>query len=206
MKVMMLNGSPHAGGCTFTALSEIAKILSKYEITSEIIQIGVKPVPECIACGKCRDTGKCVFDDSVNQLLDKVDDFEGLVVGSPVYYAAPSAQVCAFLDRFFYAGGRRMVGKVAASVVSCRRGGASAAFDCLNKYFLMSNMIVVGSQYWNQVHGNNAEQVRLDLEGMQTMRALGENIAWLLRSLDAGKKAGIPVPSYEPRIATNFIR
>ena len=129
-----------------------------------------------------------------------------LIVGSPVYYAAPSAQVCAFLDRFFYAGGRRMAGKIAASVVSCRRGGATAAFDCLNKYFLMSNMIVVGSQYWNQIHGNSAEQARADLEGMQTMRTLGENAAWILRSVEAGRKAGVPAPVYEPRVATNFIR
>ena len=136
----------------------------------------------------------------------RLDEFAAIVVGSPVYYAAPAGQLCAFLDRLFFSSGGRMAGKLAASVVSCRRGGASAAFDRLNKYFTISNMNVVGSQYWNQVHGFTPEDVRRDGEGLQTMRALGENMAWLLKSIEAGRKAGVAAPVYEERIATNFIR
>ncbi|MGN0880758.1 flavodoxin family protein [Cloacibacillus porcorum] len=206
MKVLMINGSPNEHGCTYTALCEVGGVLAKHGIETEMFYIGKKPVAGCIACMKCQTAGKCVFDDEVNKMSARLDEFAALVVGSPVYYAAPAGQLCAFLDRLFFSSGGRMAGKLAASVVSCRRGGASAAFDRLNKYFSISNMNVVGSQYWNQVHGFTPEDVRRDGEGLQTMRALGENMAWLLKSIEAGRKAGVAAPVYEERIATNFIR
>lgn len=206
MKVLLMNGSPNEQGCTYTALSEVAGTLQKHEIETEIFYIGKKPVSGCIACGNCYTTGRCVFDDAVNQILDRLDSFDGMVVGSPVYYAGASGQVISFLDRLFYSGGSRMAGKLGASVVSCRRGGASAAFDQLNKYFMISNMPVVTSQYWNQVHGSVPADVRKDKEGLQTMRTLGENMAWLLKCVEAGKKQGVSYPEYEPKLRTNFIQ
>lgn len=205
MKVLLINGSPNEHGCTYTALSETAETLQKHGIDTEILYLGKKPVAGCIACGKCRETGKCVFDDKVNEVIDKLDSIDAIVVGSPVYYAGPSGQLTAFLDRLFYSSGGRMAGKLGASVVSCRRGGASAAFDRLNKYFTISSMLVVSSQYWNQVHGFTPEDVRKDGEGLQTMRTLGENMAWLLKCIEAGREKGISLPEYEERIATHFI-
>lgn len=205
-KVLLINGSPHTAGCTYTALHEIETALATEGVVSDILNIGTKPVAGCIACGKCAQTGKCVFDDAVNTVLEKLDGYGAIVVGSPVYYAGPSGQVCAFLDRLFYSAGGRMAGKPAAAVVSCRRGGASAAFDRLNKYFTISNMMVVGSQYWNQVHGNTPEEVKQDLEGLQTMRTLAKNLAWLMKSIEAGRAQGIALPEYEPFSKTNFIR
>lgn len=152
------------------------------------------------------ETGRCVFDDKVNEVIERLHTIDALIVGSPVYYAGASGQVTAFLDRLFFAGGDRMAGKLGASVVSCRRGGASAAFDRLNKYFAISNMPIVPSQYWNQVHGFTPEDVRKDEEGLQTMRTLGENMAWLLKCIDAGRKSGVALPMYEQTIMTNFIR
>lgn len=204
-KILLINGSPHEHGCTYTALKEIADTLSKNSVETEFFHIGKKPVAGCIACGKCSTTGKCIFDDSVNTILDKLDDYDGIIVGSPVYYAGPSGQLCAFLDRLFYCSQGRMAGKLAASVVSCRRGGASAAFDRLNKYFGISNMHIVGSQYWNQVHGFTPEDVYRDKEGLQTMRTLAQNMAWLLQNIQNGKLQGIQLPQYEKRIATHFI-
>lgn len=204
-KILLINGSPHEHGCTYTALKEIADTLSKNSVETEFFHIGKKPVAGCIACGKCSATGKCIFDDSVNTILDKLDDYDGIIVGSPVYYAGPSGQLCAFLDRLFYCSQGRMAGKLAASVVSCRRGGASAAFDRLNKYFGISNMHIVGSQYWNQVHGFTPEDVYRDKEGLQTMRTLAQNMAWLLQNIQNGKLQGIQPPQYEKRIATHFI-
>lgn len=206
-KVLLINGSPRHGGCTYTALCEVAETLQKNGVETEMIEVGSQPVAGCIACGKCRETGKCIFDgDGVNRIAEKLDEYDGIVVGSPVYYAGPSGQICAFLDRLFYSTGGRMAGKIGAAVVSCRRGGASAAFDRLNKYFQISNMVVATSQYWNQVHGNTPEEVRQDLEGLQTMRTLAQNIAWLIGSIEAGRAAGISAPEYEPRQGTNFIR
>ena len=205
MKVLLINGSPNEKGCTYTALTEVGKTLQKYGIDTEILYLGKKPIAGCIACGKCHETGKCVFDDAVNEVAAKLDEYDGIIVGSPVYYAGPSGQLTAFLDRLVYPNEAKMAGKLAAAVVSCRRGGASAAFDRLNKYFLISNMHVVGSQYWNQVHGFTPEDVRKDKEGLQTMRTLGENMAWLLKCIEAGRKAGVPVPVYEPRMRTHFI-
>lgn len=183
-----------------------ACFLMNLQVETEIFHIGTQPVAGCIACGKCAQTGKCVFDDGVNAVLEQLDSCDGLVVGSPVYYAGPSRQICAFLDRLFYASRGRMAGKAAAAVVSCRRGGASAAFDRLNKYFSISNMVIATSQYWNQVHGNRPEEVLQDAEGLQTMRTLGQNMAWLIKCIEAGKKQGIALPAYEPKQATNFIR
>ena len=204
-KILLINGSPNEKGCTYTALCEIADTLAKNDVESEILYLGKKPVAGCIACGKCFQTGRCVFDDKVNEVLEKLDEYDGIVVGSPVYYAGPTGQLCAFLDRLFFCSERRMAGKLGAAVVSCRRGGASAAFDRLNKYFTICNMTVVGSQYWNQVHGFTPEDVRKDEEGLQTMRTLAQNMAWLLKNRDAGKAQSISAPVYEARINTNFI-
>jgi len=206
MKVLLLNGSPRANGCTYTALQEIAKRLHEQGIDTEIMQIGTAPVAGCIACGKCRQGEGCVFDDKVNEFINKMQDIDGLIVGSPVYYASASGQISAFLDRAFYAGGGLMKGKPGAAIVSCRRGGASAAFDQLNKYFGISNMPIVTSNYWNQVHGSSPEEVIKDEEGMQTMRTLADNMAWLLKCIEAGKNAGINQPEREQKIFTNFIR
>lgn len=206
MKVLLINGSSHKDGCTFTALNEVAKTLEKNGIETEILYLGVKPIAGCIACGKCSQLGKCFIDDKVNEILARCDEFDGLVIGSPVYYAGPSGQIRAFLDRFFYAGGRRFAGKPGAAVVSCRRGGATAAFDQLNKYFTISSMPIVSSQYWNQVHGAYAEQVFQDEEGLQTMRTLGNNMAWLLKCIQLGKENGITLPEREPPVWTNFVR
>ncbi|MBQ7156064.1 MAG: flavodoxin family protein [Synergistaceae bacterium] len=206
MKVLLINGSPNEKGCTFTALSEVATTLNKNGIETEIFWIGKKAMQGCIACFKCQQLGHCVFNDSVRELTGRLDEFDGLVVGSPVYYAGPAGSLCAFLDRLFFSGGEKLQGKPAACVVSCRRAGATAAFDRLNKYFTIMNMPVVSSQYWNQVHGFTPEDVRKDLEGMQTMRTLGENMAYMLKCFEAGKKAGVPEPVHEEIVFTNFIR
>lgn len=206
MKTLLINGSPHKDGCTFTALSEIAGVLTKHGVETEILQIGPKAVPDCIACDYCESHDHCVFNDQVNEVIERLDTIDALIVGSPTYYAGPSGQVTSFLDRLFYTAGHRMAGKPAAAIVSCRRGGASAAFDRLNKYFAISNMVIVTSQYWNQVHGNTPDEVRRDLEGMQTMRTLGENMAWLLRCLAVAKEHGVAPPVYEKATHTNFIR
>lgn len=205
-KVLMINGSPHEFGCTYTALKEVADTLEKNGVETEILYLGIKPVAGCIACGKCSQTGRCIFDDQVNRVLDKLAEYQGIVVGSPVYFAGPTGQICAFLDRLFYCGGDRMKGKVAAAVVSCRRGGATAAFDRLNKYFTISNMHVAGSQYWNQIHGKTPAQAVKDLEGLQTMRTLGQNMAWLIKSIAAGEASGLAAPEYEKTQITNFIQ
>ena len=206
MKVLLINGSPHKEGCTFTALSEIADTLKKNGIDSEIFHVGTKPIANCIACGKCRETGKCVFNtDGVNEIGARLDEFDAIVLGSPVYYAGPSGQLCSFCDRLFFSNSKKMAGKLAAAVVSCRRGGATASFDRLNKYFTITNMQIVGSQYWNMVHGFTPEDVRKDIEGLQTMRTLAQNMAWLLKCIELGKKHGINKPEYEPIKFTNFI-
>jgi len=206
MKVVLLNGSPNEKGCTYTALKEAADTLNKNGIETEFMYLGVKPIAGCIACGKCQSMGKCFVDDKVNELIEKAEKIDGIIVGSPVYYGGASGQVTAFLDRLFFAGSSYFYHKPAAAVVSCRRGGATAAFSQLNKYFAMSNMPVVSSDYWNQVHGFTPEDVMQDLEGLQTMRTLGENMAWLLKSIEAGKQANIPLPQHEEKIFTNFIR
>lgn len=204
-KILLINGSPNEHGCTFTALSEVADTLNKNGVETELLYLGKKPVAGCIACGKCSETGRCVFDDKVNEVLQRQDEYDGYVVGSPVYYAGPTGQLCSFLDRLFHCSESKMAGKLAAAVVSCRRGGASAAFDRLNKYFTICNMNVVGSQYWNQVHGFTPEDVRKDEEGLQTMRTLAENMAWLLKGIEAGQKEGLSYPRHEDVVRTHFI-
>lgn len=206
MKVILVNGSPKERGCTYTALEEVAKTLENQGIATEIFQVGAKPVAGCIGCGACASTGKCFVEDGVNEFVEKAKTADGFVFGSPVHYAAASGSITSFLDRAFYGKGAAFEGKPGAAVVSCRRGGASAAFDQLNKYFTINSMPIVSSQYWNQVHGNTPEEVRQDAEGLQTMRTLGNNMAWLLKCIEAGKRAGIAFPEREPVMRTNFIR
>jgi len=204
-KVLLINGSPNELGCTYTALKEVEDTLNKNDVETEILYLGKKPISGCISCWKCQETGKCVIQDIVQDVSAKLDEYQGIVIGSPVYYAGPAGMLCSFLDRFFFSNERRMAGKLGAAVVSCRRGGASAAFDRLNKYFEISNMHTVGSQYWNQVHGFTPDDVRKDKEGLQTMRTLGENMAWLLKNIEAGKEKGVKFPIYEQRQLTHFI-
>ena len=177
MKVLLINGSPNQAGCTFTALTEVAKTLSAQQIDSEILYLGKRSIAGCIACNKCRETGHCFHQDIVREVQDRLSEFDALIIGSPVYYSAPAGQLVAFLNRLFYSAGRQLAGKPGASVVSCRRGGASATFEQLNQYFAISNMPIVSSQYWNSVHGFTPDDVRRDEEGMQTMRVLAQNMA-----------------------------
>lgn len=204
MKVLLINGSPHATGCTFTALSEVAKALNEEGIETQIFHIGAKPVRGCIACSGCSKGFGCVFeDDAANEMGALMQKADGIIVGSPVYYAGPNGALCALLDRAFQSIGRNLAGKPAAAVVSARRSGTTATFDRLNKYFTISKMPVVSSQYWNAVHGFTPEDVMQDEEGLQTMRTLGYNMAWMLKSIESGKQ---PSPKTEPRKRTNFIR
>lgn len=204
-KVLLINGNPKEKGCTYTALKEIADTLANEGVECEIFHVR-SDAPGCRDCGYCAKKGRCSIKDDVNAVADRLDEFDAIVLGSPVYYAGPSGQVCAFADRLFYSNADRMAGKLGAAVVSCRRGGASAAFDRLNKYFTVCNMPVVPSQYWNQVHGFTPDDVRRDLEGLQTMRTLARNMAWLIKCIDAGKAAGVPLPERETPTMTNFIR
>ena len=206
MKVLMINGSPHQYGCTYTALKEVSDKLNSHGIETEFVYLGTQAVHGCIACGKCYQSGKCVFDDKVNEILEKASEYDGMVVGSPVYYSGPNGTLCAFLDRLFYCSRGRFANKFAAAVVSCRRMGNTSSLDRLNKYFQISKMHVVSSQYWNGVHGNTPEEVMQDKEGLQIMRTLGENMAWRIKIAEAGKKAGVPMPQYEKGVGTNFIR
>jgi len=206
MKVILVNGSPREKGCTYTALCEVAGVLQKNGIETEIFHVGTKPISGCLACGKCFRTGKCIIDDCVNVFLEKVPGADGFVFGSPVHYAAVSGQLASFMHRVFYGKSHMFRGKPGAAVVSCRRGGAATAFDQINKYFTISGMPVVSSQYWNQVHGSTPEQVVQDEEGMQTMRTLGNNMAWLLKCIEAGREKGILFPEGEKPLRTDFIR
>lgn len=206
MKVMLVNGSPHHEGCTYTALQEVAKALNADGIETNNFWIGIRPISGCLSCGGCRDAEHCAIDDIVNVFIDEAKDCDAFVFGAPVHFASANGAMISFMDRAFYSGKKALEFKPAASVVSCRRGGASATFDELNKYFTIRNMPVVSSQYWNQVHGNTPEEVIQDLEGMQTMRTLGHNIAWLLKCIEAGRSVGIEHPEPEEQIKTNFIR
>ncbi len=206
MRVILVNGSPDEQGCTFTALSEVASALEAEGVKTDIFQTGKKPIQSCLDCGACHSIGRCVVDDIVYDFAEKAKDVDGFVFGSPVHYAAGSGQLASFMGRLFFSGMVDFAGKPAAAVVSCRRGGASATFDQINKFFGISGMITVGSQYWNSVHGRTPEETRQDLEGMQTMRTLGRNMAWILKCIEAGKNAGIEYPEKEPPIRTNFIR
>ena len=203
-KVLLINGSPHSNGCTYTALAEVAEQLNKDGIETEIIQVGNKEIRGCISCGTCMKNGKCVFDDMVNEVAAKFEEADGLVVGSPVYYGSPNGTLIAFLDRLFYSTRFPKNMKVGASVVSCRRGGNTATFDVLNKYFPISGMPIAASTYWNQVHGFSAEDVKKDLEGLQTMRNLARNMAFLIKaSGDAKGKYG--TPEVEQQYFTHFM-
>lgn len=205
MKVLLINGSPNAKGCTYTALTEVASTLEAEGIETELIHVGHKDIWGCIGCRKCHTTGKCVFDDLVNETASKFEESDGIVIGSPVYYASANGTLISFLDRLFYSTSFDKSMKVGASVVSARRGGCTATFDELNKYFTISNMPIASSQYWNQVHGNTPEEVKKDIEGCQIMRTLGRNMAFLIKSIALGKeKYGLP--EKEPFTPTNFIR
>lgn len=205
MKVLLINGSPNAKGCTYTALTEVASTLEAEGIETELIHVGHKDICGCIGCRKCHTTGKCVFDDLVNETASKFKESDGIVIGSPVYYASANGTLISFLDRLFYSADFDKSMKVGASVVSARRGGCTATFDELNKYFTISNMPIASSQYWNQVHGNTPEEVKKDIEGCQIMRTLGRNMAFLIKSIALGKeKYGLP--EKEPFTPTNFIR
>lgn len=206
MKVILINGSPHQAGCTNRALEEIANTLKKNGIESEIIWLGTDPISACRGCGACVKLGKCIIDDQVNSLAPIIEQADGVVFGSPVHYAAASGSITCFMDRLFYSASKRFAGKPACAVFSCRRAGSSASFDQLNKYFTISSMPIVSGQYWNMVHGSCPEDVEKDLEGLQIMRSLGRNMAWLLSCIEAGKEKGIVFPEKEPPIRTNFIR
>jgi multimeric flavodoxin WrbA len=212
MKTLLINGSPKEKGCTWTALSQVEKVLKEENIETEIFHIGNKAIQGCTACGKCADLGKCVFDDIVNVVLEKAKSADAFIFGSPVYYASANGSLIALMDRLFYAGVSYAGGKIfalkpAAAVVCARRAGTTAALDQINKYFAINAMPQVPSQYWNMVHGNSPEETVKDLEGLQIMRTLARNTAWLLKSIEAGKKAGVALPKQEEiRHRTNFIR
>jgi multimeric flavodoxin WrbA len=210
VKVLLVNGSPHAKGCTYTALGEVAKALNTEGIETEIFQIGTKPISGCLACFTCQETGRCKISDRVNDFLDNAIDADGFVFGSPVHYASAGGAITSFMDRAFFANKcseRQLFHlKPAAAVVCARRAGTTATFDQLNKYFTISQMPVISSKYWNMVHGLTPEEVKKDLEGLQIMRTLGRNMAWFLKCKEAGIKAGIAFPEHEEDITTNFIR
>ncbi len=210
MKVILVNGSPHEHGCTARALEEVAKALESCGVRSEVFWLGTEPISGCLGCGGCARAGKCVIEDKVNEFLDLAAEADGFVFGSPVHYAGASGALTAFMDRAFYSDmcGRRRAFylKPAAAVLSARRGGTTAAFDQLNKYFLISQMPVIASNYWNMVHGSVPAEVERDEEGLQIMRVLGRNMAWFLQCKKAGEQAGVPLPEKERKISTNFIR
>ena len=205
MKVILVNGGPHKDGCTNIALEEVEKTLNKEGIETETLWLGTKPIGGCIGCNIClKNDNKCFMNsDGVNEFIEKAKEADGFVFGSPVHFAAASGALTSFLDRAFYGRGKIFERKAFASVVSCRRGGATAEFDQINKYALMSNMYVVGSSYWNQIHGTNKAEALQDLEGLQTMRNLGKNIAYLLKCI---QKANLYKTELEKNIKTNFIR
>ena len=206
MKVLLVNGGPHEKGCTYTALEELSKTLQKNGIETEIIWLGVNPIAGCIGCNACLKTGKCFRNDIVNEFIEKSKEADGFVFGTPVHFASSAGSLTSFMDRVFYGRGDLFKNKPACCVVSCRRGGPTATFDQINKYFSICNMPIVTSQYWNQVHGTNPDEVRKDEEGMQTMRTLGNNMAWLLKCIDVARKNGVEYPENEKAVKTNFIR
>ena len=207
MKVLLFNGSSNPKGCTYTALAEIESTLNSQGIETEIITIGNKPIPDCTGCRACKDTGKCIINDLVNECIEKAKSADGFIFGSPVYYAHPSGRLLTFMDRLFYAGSYAFAYKPAAAIVSARRAGTTAALDAIMKHFTISNMPIVPSNYWNMVHGrmNSPEEVMKDEEGIQIMQVLGLNMAWMLNCIEAGKNAGF-TPQKVEKIHTNFIK
>jgi len=207
---MLVNGSPHMEGCTYTALEEVAKTLKEEGIETEHYWLGTKPIGGCISCFQCQMTEECVFKDAVNDFVKRAKNYDGFIFGSPVYYAGMNGNLKSFMDRLFFSASSQNPHpfrlKPAAAIVSARRGGTSAALDQMNKYFLHQQMPLISSQYWNMVHGNNPEEVRQDKEGLQIMRTLGRNMAWFLKCKEAGEKAGILPPKQEDYIGTNFVR
>lgn len=208
MKVLLINGSSNVLGCTYTALAEVEKMLNKEGITTEIISLGNKPIRDCMGCKTCRNNGgKCVFeDDIINGIVEKAKNADGFVFGSPVYYSHPSGRLLSAMDRMFYSNSAAFKYKPAAAVVSARRAGTTASLDVITKHFSINCMPVVSSNYWNMVHGNTPEEVREDIEGLQIMRVLGQNMAWMLKCIENGKKSGINIPKIEDKIYTNFVR
>ena len=206
MKALLINGSPRSKGCTYTALTELKKTLETEDIEVELLHVGHKDIHGCIACRKCHETGKCVFDDVVNEVAPKLAEADAFVIGAPVYFASPAGGAIAFMDRLFFSTlGIDKTMKVGAAVVTCRRGGNTATFDVLNKYFTMTGMPVASSQYWNMVYGGSAEEVAQDAEGLQTMRTLGRNMAFMMKSFRLGKEQ-FGLPQKETPILTNFYR
>ena len=206
MKVLLINSSAHEKGCTYRALSEVAMSLNEEGIETEIVHLK-DPINDCIGCWSCKKTGECIIkDDMVNDFVKKAKDYDGFVFGSPVYYAHPSGRLLSFMDRIFYSGSSAFAYKPAAAVVSARRAGTTASLDVIMKHFMINKMPVISSSYWNMVHGNKPEQVENDLEGLQTLRTLGQNMAWILKCIEAGKKEGIDIPKAEEKVWTNFIR
>lgn len=204
MKALLINGSPHAKGCTYTALSELKHTLEAEGIETELIHVGNQDVRGCIACGQCRKLGKCVFDDVVNEVASNLAEADAFVIGAPVYYSSPAGGAISFMDRLFFSTfniDKTM--KVGAAVVTCRRGGNTASFDVLNKYFSISGMPIASSQYWNMVYGGSAEEVLKDAEGLQIMRTLGRNMAFMIKSIQLGKQQ-FGLPEKEPTTFTNF--
>lgn len=210
MKVLLVNGSPHKEGCTYTALTEAASALNDNGVDTDVFWIGNKPLSGCIACKTCVQKKKCVFDDKVNEFLELAGDYDGFVFGTPVHWAGASGAITSFLDRVFYAdfcgGGNRFLLKPAAAIMSARRAGTTATWDQMNKYFGLMQMPIITSRYWNMVHGTTPEEVKKDLEGIQIMRILGKNMAWFLKCKEAGEKAGIALPEQEVISFTNFVR
>ena len=210
MKVLLVNGSPHKEGCTYTALAEVGNALNQSGIDTDVFWIGSKPLSGCIACKSCIQKNRCVFDDAVNDFLELAGDYDGFIFGTPVHWAGASGAITSFLDRVFYAdlngGGNRFLLKPAAVVMSARRAGTTATWDQVNKYFGLMQMPIITSRYWNMVHGAKPEDVQQDAEGLQTLRVLGRNMAWFLKCKEAGEKAGIQLPEQEPMTFTNFIR
>lgn len=205
MKVLLINGSPHKEGCTYTALQEMMNVFKVNGIESELIYIGNKAIRGCIACRQCKETSKCIFDDEVNRINDKLKEADGLVLGSPVYYAGANGTLISLLDRLLYSGRFDKTMKVGAAIVSARRAGTTAAIDQLNKYFMISSMPVVSSSYWNMVHGSEAKQIYEDKEGIQTLHTLANNMVFLMKSIQLGKETyGLPIK--EEKVMTNFVR
>ncbi|MDY6305871.1 MAG: flavodoxin family protein [Oribacterium sp.] len=205
MKVLLVNGSSHPDGCTNRALQEIAKSLKEEGIDSEVYFIGNKPLTDCIACHKCTELGKCVFDDCVNEFAEKAKEADGFVFGSPVYYAHPSGRLISFMDRLFYSSGENLAFKPAAAIFSARRNGQVCSMDVINKYFSINQMPIVSATYWNHVFGAKKEDVEEDVEGLNTMYNLGKNMAWMLKLIELGKKNGLPHPE-NVHLFTNFVR